>query len=337
MMRNPLLLAADMGGTKTDLAIYSRAGGPRAPLARSTVHSADYPSLQALLAAFIATVKRPIDRACIAVCGPVVNGRSRITNLPWELDEKSLAQELHISSVHLLNDLEATAAAVPLLSDSELRTLNAGWPEPNGAVGVLAPGTGLGEAFLTRDGSQYVTHCSEGGHADFAPTDEEQIGLLRYCLERSDHVSVEHVCSGIGIPRIHAYLRDAGHSADTPAVAQAIAAAPDPSVVIIANGVDPHSRSPLCAATMEMFASILASEAANLALKVFATGGIYMAGGIPVHALSALQAPRFLESFTRKGRFRQAMARLPVHVVTTHAALLGAAAHGLGTIPGASS
>jgi glucokinase len=228
-----------------------------------------------------------------------------------------------------MNDLEAIARAIPILRTSDARTLNIGQEVSKGAIGVIAPGTGLGESFLTWNGSQYVAHSSEGGHADFAPTDERQIGLLRHMLKRFDHVSVEHVCSGIGIPNIYEYLRDVELVPETPEVAKLIASARDPSAVIITSAVDPHNTSKLCAATMDMFVSILASETANLALKVFATGGVYLAGGVPLHALRALQAPRFMESFKRKGRFSELMESIPIHVLITRAALVGAAAYGL--------
>src|SRR5262245_49250548 len=203
-----MLLAGDIGGTKTDLAIFSIEGGPHEPLTQAEVHSADYPSLQALVSEFLKKVKTPVERACFDVAGPVINGRVQITNLPWVMDEASLARDLNFKSVRLMNDLEAVARAIPILRSSDVRTLNVGQPVPNGAIGVVAPGTGLGESFLTWDGSKYVTHSSEGGHADFAPTDERQIGLLKYMLKRLNHVSVEHVCSGIGIPNIYEYLRD---------------------------------------------------------------------------------------------------------------------------------
>jgi glucokinase len=271
----------------------------------------------------------PVERACFDVAGPVIDGRAKTTNLPWEMDEDSLAKDLNLRSVHLMNDLEAVAWAIPILRDSDVRALNVGRPVPKGAIAVIAPGTGLGESFLTWDGSQYVAHNSEGGHADFAPTDKRQIGLLRHMLRRFDHVSVEHVCSGIGIPNIYEYLRDVEHVPETPEVAQLIASAKDPSVVIIASAVDPHNTSKLCADALDMFVSILASEAANLALKVFATGGVYLAGGIPLHALRALETPRFMESFKRKGRLSELMERIPIHVVIARAALIGAAAYGL--------
>ena len=324
-----MLLAGDIGGTKTDLGIFSNEAGPHAPLVRAEVHSADYPSLQALAGEFLTKAPMPVDRACFAVAGPVIAGRAKTTNLPWAMDEDSLAKELNLRSIHLMNDLEAIAEAIPILRESDVRALNAGRPVPKGAIGVIAPGTGLGESFLTWDGSRYVAHSSEGGHADFAPTEERQIDLLRRMLKLFDHVSVEHVCSGIGIPHIYEYLRNVERVPETPEVAQLIASAKDPSAVIITSAVDPHNTSKLCAATIDMFVSILASEAANLALKVFATGGVYLAGGIPLHALRALQAPRFMESFKRKGRFSELMESIPIHVVITRAALIGAAAYGL--------
>src|SRR5262245_34849571 len=331
MRRISMLLAGDVGGTKTDLAVFSNKVGPHAPLARAEVRSADYPSLQALAREFLAKAPMPVDRACFAVAGPVINGRAKTTNLPWVMDEVSLAKELNLSSVHLMNDLEAIAEAIPILRESDVRALNAGRPVPKGAIGVIAPGTGLGESFLTWDGSRYVAHSSEGGHADFAPTEERQIGLLRHMLKLFDHVSVEHVCSGIGIPHIYEYLRDVERVPEPPEVARLIASAKDPSAVIITTAVDPHNTSKLCAATIDMFVSILANEAANLALKVFATGGVYLAGGIPLHALSALQTPHFMESFKRKGRLSELMESIPIHVVVTRAALIGAAAYGLRT------
>lgn len=194
---------------------------------------------------------------------------------------------------------------------------------------MIAPGTGLGESFLTWDGSRYLAHSSEGGHADFAPTDERQIRLLEYLFKRFDHVSFEHVCSGIGIPLLYEYLRDVERIPESPEVAQLIASAPDPSFVIIDHGLGSSELSKLCAETIDLFVSILASEAANLALKVLATGGVYVAGGVAVHTLDALWKPGFMQSFKRKGRFAELMARMPIHAVVSQAALAGAAAYGL--------
>ncbi len=324
-----MLLAGDIGGTKTDLAIFSEEAGPHSPLAQREMRSADYPSLEALAAEFLQKTAIPVERACFDVAGPVINGRVKITNLPWIMDEASLAKALNLKSVHLLNDLEAVARAVPVLRPGDLTTLNVGQPVPDGAIGVIAPGTGLGESFLTWDGSKYVAHGSEGGHADFAPTDEKQIGLLRYMLARFDHVGIERVCSGMGIPNIYEYLRDIERIPESPEAARRIAASKDRTATIVNSAVDPHNPSKLCAATVDTFISILASEAANLALKVFATGGIYIAGGVPLHMLSLLNGAHFMESFSRKGRFAELMKRIPVHIVLTRAALLGAAVYGL--------
>ena len=326
-----MLIAGDIGGTKTELAIFSNEGGPHSPFAQAKVHSADYPSLQVIVKEFLAKVDKPVDRACFAVPGPVIDGRVKTTNLPWMIEDKSLAQELNLSlkSVHLINDLEAIARAVPILRPSDVNTVNTGEAVPRGAIAVIAPGTGLGESFLTWDGSRYLAHSSEGGHADFAPTDEREIHLLEYLLKKFDHVSFEHVCSGIGIPLIYEYLRDIERIPECAEVATLIASAVDPSFVIINKGIDPTNPSKLCAAAIDMFVAILASEAGNLAMKVLATGGVYVTGGVVVHTLAALQGPEFMKSFKRKGRFTELMARIPIHVVVSHAALAGAAAYGL--------
>src|SRR5262249_32244511 len=318
-----MLIAGDIGGTTTDLAIYSIESGPRAPLAQREVQSGDYSSIQAIVAEFLADVHMPVDVASFAVAGPVIAGHVKTTNLPWIMDELTLARDLNLRAAHLLNDLEAVARAVPVLQPPDLLRLNEGEPVVTGPIGVIAPGTGLGESFLTWDGSRYVAHSSEGGHADFAPTDERQIHLLQYLLQRFDHVGVERVCSGIGVPNIYEYLRDEEQIPEQPGVAQAIASAKDRTKAIISAANDPDHPSALCQETIHVLASILASEAGNLFLKVLATGGVYLAGGIALHVLGALQEPRFMETFTRKGRFKELMARVPIHAITTRAALLG--------------
>ena len=324
-----MLLVGDIGGTKTDLAIYASGSNPNSPVARKQFHSADYASLQAMVTEFLGDVKMPVNRATFDVAGPVIDKRVVTTNLPWIMDEDSLATDLNLKSVHLMNDLEAVARAIPILRESDVVTLNIGKSVPQTAIGVVAPGTGLGESFLIWDGSYYVPRSSEGGHADFAPTERGQIRLLEYLLNRFGHVSAERVCSGIGIPNIYEYLRDVEHLPETPEVARLIALTKDPTKVIIDAAVYPHTESPLCRATIDMFVSILASEAGNLALKVLATGGIYLAGGIVLHMLSVLREPAFMRAFTNKGRFSEFMKRVPVHVITTNAALLGAATYGL--------
>lgn len=327
-----MLIAGDIGGTKTDLAIYSTESGPHAPLAQVEFKSSDYPSLQAMVAEFLSHTKTRADVASFDVAGPVIDGHVKTTNLPWVMDETSLKAALNLKSVHLMNDLEAVARSVPVLRPADLITLNQGSPVAQGPIAIIAPGTGLGESFLTWDGSRYQAHSSEGGHSDFAPTDKRQIRLLEFLLWRFDHVGVERVCSGIGVPNIYEYFRDVEKIQERPEVAQAIKSAKDPTRAIVEAAVDPRNPSELCLATVDMLVSILGAEAGNLVLKVFATGGVYMAGGIALHLIDVLNEPRFMEAFVNKGRFKDLMRRIPVHVITVHAALVGAAAYGLETL-----
>jgi len=327
-----MLLAGDIGGTKTNLAVFSPETGPRAPLAEATFPSADYPSLETIVREFLSQTDLKVERASFGVAGPVVAGRATTTNLDWMLDERQLQEALNLSSVRLLNDLDAIAHAVPLLEPADLHTLNQGQPTPGGTIAVVAPGTGLGEAFLTWDGSRYRTHASEGGHADFAPTNRFEIELLRYLQERLgfEHVSYERVCSGRGLPNIYAYLKDSGTACEPAWLAERLAAAHDPTPLIVNAALDGERPCELCVATLDTFVSILGAEAGNLALKVMATGGVYLGGGIPPRILPALEQGRFMEAFRRKGRFSDLLARVPVHVILNpKVALLGAACHGL--------
>jgi glucokinase len=328
-----MLLVGDLGGTKTSLAILEGVQETRTPCAEATYPSAHYSGLEDLVREFLSGTDYPVDRACFGVAGPVVEGRATITNLPWVLGESELERDLGIPAVRLLNDLTAIACAVPFLTSDELHTLNAGDPAHHGAVAVIAPGTGLGEAFLTWDGSRYRPHASEGGHASFAPVSLIQVKMLHYLFGRFAHVSSERVCSGSGIPNIYAYLRDSGLAAEPEWLSHKIASAPDPTPVIVQAALDESKPSDLCVATMQTFVSILGAEAGNLALKVLATGGVYLGGGIPPRLLGMLEAPEFLESFRGKGRMADLLDRVPVHVILNpKAALLGAAYAGLGLI-----
>jgi glucokinase len=330
-----MLLAGDIGGTKTNLAVFSSETDWRKPFAEATFTSVDYPDLESLVHEFLGQSEFPIDRASFGVAGPVVAGHASITNLPWMMDEHQLQQALHIPSVRLLNDLDAIAHAVPHLEAQDLYALNVGQAVTGGAIAVIAPGTGLGEAFLTWDGSQYLAHTSEGGHADFAPTNAFQVELLRYLMVRFPHVSFERVCSGKGIPNIYDYLKDSGYAEEPQWLAEQLATALDRSPIIVNNALDKDNACVLCVATLNAFVSILASEAGNLALKVLSTGGVYIAGGIPLRILSYLQDNQiiqgnfFMQAFTHKGRFTQILDQMPVHVILNpKVALLGAAIHG---------
>jgi glucokinase len=324
-----MLLAGDIGGTKTNLAVFSSDGGPRAPLAEATFPSSAYASLEALVREFLSQNDLKISRASFGVAGPVVTGRAKITNLPWEMAESRLGEVLGFP-VQLLNDLESVAYAVPYLQPKDLETLNESKAAQGGAIAIVAPGTGLGEAYLSWDGSRYRAYASEGGHADFGPNNQLEIDLLRYLQGRLGHVSYERVCSGQGIANIYAFLRDSGH--EEPAwLAEQLAAADDPTPVIVNVALGAKGPGGICDTTLDVFTSILGAEAGNLALKVLSTGGVYLGGGIPPRILPVLKRDGFMKAFRYKGRFSGLLARVPVHVILNpKAALLGAACYGLG-------
>ena len=321
-----MLLAGDIGGTKTALAIYAHEGNVMRPVVQGTLPSGKYPSLEALVKEFLAGRDIDVDYACFGVAGPVVNGEARITNLPWVMSERHLAEALGVHSVKLLNDLESIANAVPHLGPDDVVSLNKGHAVQGGPMAVVAPGTGLGEAYLTWDGRRYQAHPSEGGHADFAPTDARQMEMLRYLMARFDHVSYERVCSGLGLPNIYAFVRDSGLSEEPDWLREALAAASDPTPVIVTAALDEQKPCDLCRVTLDMFVSILGAEASNMALKVLATGGVYLGGGIPRRILPALDSGLFMQAFLAKGRFAGLVAQMPVEVIIhPQAALFGAA------------
>jgi glucokinase len=327
----PRLLAADLGGTKTDLGVYALAAGARAPLAIGRLPSGDHDGVASLARAFLDAHGLAVDCASFAVAGPVVDGRAQLTNLPWTLDERSLAGALGVKSAWLLNDLAATATAVPHLGPEEVVTLHAGTPVAGGAIAVIAPGTGLGESFLTWDGGRYCAHASEGGHAAFGPATPEDASLYIYVRERHGHVSYERVCSGIGLPLLYAYHRERG-TPESPAVAARLAATPEPARarVIIDAALDSAAPDALCVAALDRFVAILATATASLMLTTLSTGGVYLAGGIAARLAQRLQAGDFLARLRDRGRMGAVIAPMPVHVVTAgEAALLGAAIHGL--------
>lgn len=327
-----MLLAGDIGGTKAKLAIFSAEKGPREPLVEKTFRSKDYPSLESIAKTFLEQVDVDIDRASFGVAGPVIENRVEVTNLPWTVDAEELRRALDLSSVQVLNDLASTANGVLLLEPDELHTLQAGKRDPTGSIAVVAPGTGLGEAFLTydQDDDRYRPHASEGGHTDFGPLTPRQIQLLRYLWARHEHVSYELVCSGIGIPNLYEYYRSGGYAEEPAWLAEELAAADDPTPVIAGVALDDERECELCTLTLNTFVSILGAEAGNLALKVMATGGVFLAGGIPPHILPALEQERFLAAFHSKGRHADLMARVPVHVILKpEVALMGVARYGL--------
>jgi glucokinase len=319
-----MLLAGDIGGTKTVLALFSEEKGPHRPLLEQTYPSAKYSSLETIVAEFAGSHKHELRGACFGVAGPVQHGRAQVTNLPWLVDSQSLSQELRGAPVTLLNDLEAVAGAIPILEAGDLATLQAGDAVAGGPIAVVAPGTGLGEAFLVWGGRRYHAYPSEGGHTDFAPTDARQIELLQYLLTKFDRVSYERVCSGIGVPNIYRGLQEIGAAPANRAVARQVNETRDPTPVIFNAALS--GACELCLATLQLFVTVLAAEAGNLALKVLATGGVYLGGGIPPRILPHLQSGPFITAFSRKGRFTSLLSRIPVHVILQpKTALFGAA------------
>ncbi|OGQ95584.1 MAG: glucokinase [Deltaproteobacteria bacterium RIFOXYD12_FULL_57_12] len=330
MTNENLLLAGDIGGTKTSLAVISAAASPRHPLAEESFVSLAYPDLESVVGEFLSRTGLVVTRACFGVAGPVVGGRSVITNLPWQIEVEKLQTALRIADVRLINDLVAVAHAVRHLPAEDFCVLNHGQADPAGALAVIAPGTGLGEAFLTRQGARWQAHASEGGHADFAPATPAEVELLRFLWNRLAHVSYEQVCSGIGLPNIYAFFKESGAFDEPVWLAAELAIAVDPVPVIVNAAVNALEPCAICVATVEAFAGILAAEAGNLCLKVLATGGVFIGGGLPPRILSFLKAVRFMETFCRKGRMSGLLSRVPVRVILNPgAALLGAAWYGL--------
>jgi len=326
-----MLLAGDIGGTKLHFGLFTRERGPRRALAEAVYPSADHGSLEAAVRRFLAGAGRHPTQAVLAVAGPVLDGTSRITNLPWVIGETRLRKAFKLRSATLINDVQAIAASVPLLRRKDMACLRGGTPVRRGNRAVIAPGTGLGEACLCWDGRQYRAFASEGGHADFAPGTPIEDELLAFLRARHGHVSYERVCSGIGIANLYRFLREGGHEKEPPWLAEALARADDPVPLIVEKALDPKNPCDICVRALDLFASILGAEAGNLALKILATGGVYLGGGIPPRTLPVLQKGFFEEAFLRKGRMQDLVARIPVHVITNpKAALIGAAALGLG-------
>jgi glucokinase len=279
---------------------------------------------------FLEQVGAPVTVACLGVAGPVVDGKARITNLPWRLEETALSKALNIPRVKLLNDLEATAWAVPILGEQDLVVVYEGRPAPGGNIAVIAPGTGLGEAYLTWDGRRYLAYACEGGHTSFAPQSDLEMELLRDFRKRYGHVSYERVCSGLMIPQVYGFLRDRTDAAETAGFAQRLSDAADPTRVIIEAALDGEAACDLCTRTLDLFVTILGAEAGNLALKIMATGGVYVAGGIGMRLAEVLKQGPFRDAFLHKGRMSALVKRMSVYVIVNpRAALLGAACWGL--------
>ncbi len=325
-----MLLAGDIGGTTVRLALVSPDQGARDVVLEQEFPSADFEGLAPAVAAFLAKANAKPTSACFSVAGPVIKGRAQLTNLPWDLEEGALGDAIGVARVTLINDLKAIAHAVPHLKPEETVVINRGHATQTAPIAIVAPGTGLGEAFLIWNSRDYIACASEGGHADFAPTNAVQADLWAFLTARFRRVAYERVCSGSGLPDVYDFVKARDPSAEKPDFAAILQGAIDPTPLIVNAAIHDPARNPLAAQTLRIFIDVLGAEAANLALKVMATGGVYLAGGMPPRILPQLKDGAFMRAFTGKGRFAALLQTTPVHVVTVNAALLGATLYGLG-------
>jgi glucokinase len=320
------ILVGDIGGTKTSLAIAETDGSALSLREQRRYPSADFDSLESIVRQYLHETGRASGKGCplaaFAVAGPVEGRRSRTTNLPWEVDADAIERALRCEGVGLLNDLEAVAWGVDALQPGDLAELHPGEPGAGNAC-VVAAGTGLGQAGLFWDGSAHHPFATEGGHTDFAPTDEREFALLGYLQARFGRVSWERVVSGMGIASLYGFLLER-HRVVTPDWLAAEIAAGDLAAAVAAAAT--AGRCPVCVETMELFFGLYGREAGNVALKHMALGGVYLAGGIAPKNLEALRHSGFLAGFLDKGRMESLMRRMPVRVVLRDdTPLLGAA------------
>lgn len=321
------ILAGDVGGTKTHLGLY-RADGSEPMLLRERIYAThEFASLEDAVVDFLGGAASAIA-ACFGVPGPVIDGVSHATNVPWNMAERTLAGALNGTPVRLMNDLEATAYGLPHLEQAELAVLQPGEARRGGAnIAVIAAGTGLGEAGMVAMAGGYHAVATEGGHCDFAPRGREQEQLLEFLAREFDHVSFERVLSGPGLHNIYRFLlaQSQGSEAKEPQWLVERMSSEDPAAVISEAALE--GRDPRCVHALEMFAAIYGAESANLALKFLAMGGIYLGGGIAPKILPFLRRGGFVRAFLDKGRLRSTLERITISVSLNPAAALIGAAH----------
>jgi glucokinase len=323
------ILAADIGGTKTVVALFESHESRLENLAEATFDSRAHASLEEILDQFLEAHRDvKLKAACFGVAGAVIQGKSDLTHLPWILDETKLARVLGTPRAVLINDLEAATYGIMALGSDELAVLNPGAQGAAGSIAVIAAGTGLGEAFLGWDGERHHVHASEGGQVGFAPRGDEQIELLRFLrLQFGERISTERVLSGPGLHNIYRFVRQCSQEEEPPWLSQRIAQE-DPSAVISELALG--SQDACCAHSLKIFVSIYGAVAGDIALSYLATGGIFIGGGIAPKILPALETDTFMQAFTDKGHFSELLAGIPVSVaLEPRAPLLGAARHAL--------
>jgi glucokinase len=320
------VLAGDIGGTKTHLGLYRVEGGAPTLLRDKLYATREFNTLEEVARDFLSGAWA-IDAACFGVPGPVIGGVSHATNVQWTMEERALARALGVPGARLINDLEATAYGMLHLQENEMAVLQPGEPPASRApIAVIAAGTGLGEAGLVPlDDGRWRSIASEGGHTDFAPRGHKQIELLEYLGSEFDHVSFERVLSGPGLVSIYKFLKARTPEAEPQWLADEFARATDAAEVISASALS--DRDPRCVEALRIFTDIYGAEAANLALKFMALGGVYIGGGIAPKILPMLSDGGFVRAFLAKGRLDKVMARIPVRVSLNEATALIGAAH----------
>jgi glucokinase len=319
-----MLLTIDIGGTHTRCAVFKNQA--RRTYAFYKVYkSRAYPDLETILQDYLKGVEGTVTLAMIGVPGPVAEGQGIATNLAWIIRGEELRKKFSLHSVTLLNDLEALGYAIGILEDKDLAIIHQGKYRTSGNIALVAPGTGLGQAFLTRNNGFDQVHASEGGHADFAPTNTSEIRMLSYLMARYGHVSYERICSGPGIANIYRFLKESGEFEEPEWLAEKTGKANDPVPLILQYATSDHPE-PICRRAIEIFISVLAAECGNLALKFNAIKGVYIGGGIAPRILDLLQGDIFQKSFLHKGRFSRYLSDIPVGVISKpDAALFGMA------------
>jgi glucokinase len=319
-----MILAGDVGGTKVDLALYDFIDGNLKHARDKQYPAKEYSGLEEIVKEFIVAEK--VTAACFGVPGPVREGRLRLTNLPWTLDSRELAVHLKIDYVFLINDLQANGYGIAELGADQIFTLSEGDARQIGNRALISAGTGLGEAFMIWDGRDYVPYPSEGGHADFAPRNEDEIDLLRFLKQKyNGRISFERVVSGQGLTNVYEFLREVRGLEEPAWLAERIATE-DPNAVITELAL--AAKSEICEKTMDMFVSAYGAEAGNLALKILSVGGLYVGGGIAPRILEKLKDGAFMKAFVDKGRMSQLLVNIPVRVILeSRTALMGAAAY----------
>jgi glucokinase len=319
-----MILAGDVGGTKVNLALYDFIDGNLKHTRDKQYPAKEYSGLEEIVKEFIVSEK--VTAACFGVPGPVRDGRLRLTNLPWTLDSRELASDLKIDYVFLINDLQANGYGIAELGADQIYTLSEGDPRQMGNRALISAGTGLGESFMIWDGRDYVPYPSEGGHADFAPRNEDEIDLLRFLKQKyNGRTSTERVVSGPGLTNCYEFLREV-RGVEEPAWLAERIANEDPNAVITEVAI--AAKSEICEKALDMFVSAYGAEAGNLALKILSVGGLYVGGGIAPRILEKLKDGTFMKAFTDKGRLSQLLVNTPVRVILeSRTALMGAAAY----------